>query len=98
MDRIKVRYSSRHHQGIIPWLDEAIKKTAKENGYEFIGSGYAFMQKEMNKITKKNYRSRKWFSLDSIANFIAEYSVDGLKDVKDVWTFLWWLDRKSKPK
>ena len=47
-------------------------------------------------LKKKKYRDTKGFSLNSLANFIAEYNQDGRYD-KSAWNFWQWLDRKSKP-
>ncbi len=50
-----------------------------------------------SKEKKIEYRNKQWFSLNSLANFVAEYTKDGeLK--KDAWDFWKWLDRKCKPK
>jgi hypothetical protein len=46
---------------------------------------------------KMEYRNKLWFSLNDLADFIAEYTKDG-KDKKDVWAFWKWLDKKCRPK
>ncbi len=45
--------------------------------------------------TYKKYRSRKWFSLDDLVDFICEYNRDG-KFNKTALNFWRWLDKKSK--
>lgn len=45
------------------------------------------------KNIEDNYRNKKWFSLNSLADFIAEYNKDGKYD-KSAWNFWRWLDRK----
>ena len=50
----------------------------------------------MEKLTKKNYRNVKWLSLMELADFIAEYTHDGVLE-KTAWGFWKWLDRKAKP-
>jgi len=52
------------------------------------------MNKEKeNKLTK--YRDRIKFSLNELADFIAEYNKDGKFD-KTAWNFWKWLDKKTK--
>ena len=46
---------------------------------------------------KVEYRNKRWFSLNDLADFIAEYTRDS-KVKKDAWAFWDWLDRKCKPK
>ena len=57
---------------------------------------------EINKILKKykmgknkGYRTKLWFSINSLAEFIAEFNKDG-KYNKSAWEFWVWLDKKSK--
>lgn len=46
---------------------------------------------------KIDYRDKEWFSLNSLADFIAEFNKDGEED-KTAWEFLKWLDKKSNTK
>jgi hypothetical protein len=47
----------------------------------------------------KDYRKQKWFSLENLADFIAEFNKDGEYHIKHSdWDFLHWLDKKCKPK
>ena len=55
---------------------------------------------------KTNYRNKIWFSLDMLADFIAEFNHDGgrigIDNPKDkkfnhtAWEFWRWLDKKCK--
>jgi hypothetical protein len=49
-------------------------------------------------MIKKDYKKQKWFSLESLADFIAEYTKDGTYTSANVFEFYYWLDRKCKPK
>ena len=51
----------------------------------------------MKKATRENYRKQKWFCLENLTDFIAEYNKDGKYD-HTAWEFWYWLDRKCKPK
>ena len=46
---------------------------------------------------KKDYRKQKFFSLVSLADFIAECNEDGEYD-RTAWEFHKWLDEKCKNK
>jgi DNA-directed RNA polymerase alpha subunit len=46
---------------------------------------------------KKDYRKQKWFSIESLADFIAECNQDGEYD-RTAWEFYDWLDKKCRPK
>ena len=44
---------------------------------------------------KKLYRDKEWYSLNSLADFIAEFNKDG-KYNKTAWEFWDWFDKKCK--
>ena len=48
-------------------------------------------------VTMSEYKRRKHFSLENLADFIAEFNKDGKYD-KTAWKFWEWLDKKCKPK
>ena len=51
----------------------------------------------MKRRTYKKYKDRKWFSINILANFIGEYTIDGTEvNSEYVWEFFHWLDKKAR--
>ena len=73
---------------------EEYKEIKKQKGLY----GVADMNKEeIIKKEKAKYRNKQWFSLNDLADFIAEYNKDG-KYNKTAWQFWKWLDKKCNSK
>ncbi len=51
----------------------------------------------MKKPTRENYRQKFKFTLEELADFIAEFNADGERN-GSAWDWWRWLDKLCKPK